>query len=176
MELARLVMRPPSPARGESFLAIPRAPALPGAMSAEQTYARAKAPISTSTPVPLLFDASAALDHAGGDRELLAEVLGVFVEESDGWLRDLQDSANEQDVDRLRRAAHTIKGAASNCGAGATSSVASVVEQLAAGGDLATATARAADLTTSLRDLASSVSAYLRAEQQGSASAGSPSS
>jgi signal transduction histidine kinase/DNA-binding response OmpR family regulator/HPt (histidine-containing phosphotransfer) domain-containing protein len=123
-------------------------------------------PAAPPPPDEPLFDEAAALDHAGGDRELLHEVLGVFVEESPRWLRDLQDSAASRDADRLRRAAHTVKGAAVNCGADRTSSVAAAVEQLAAGGDVAAAAARAADLTSALQKLASSVDAYLRRGQR----------
>ena len=117
---------------------------------------------SVPPPADLMFDEAAALDHAGGDRELLHEVLGVFVEESAGWLRDVQDAAAKSDPARLRRAAHTVKGAASNCGAAQTSTVAADVERLASAGDMPAATARAADLAISLRQLANSVSGYLR--------------
>ena len=122
--------------------------------------------ISMLPPAALAFDVSAALDHAGGDRELLQEVLGVFVEESPGWLRDLSSAAAKKDAQRLRIAAHTIKGAASNCGADDTAAMAAAVERLAAAGDVAGAAARAAELGASLKQLAMGVSTYLRDERR----------
>ena len=113
-----------------------------------------------------MFDETVALDQTGGDPDLLQEVLGVFVDESAGWLRDLQDAASKKDPERLRRAAHTIKGAASNCGAAQTAGAAAVVERLAAEGDIPAATAKAADLAISLRQLSNSVSGYLRAHER----------
>ncbi len=120
---------------------------------------------SIAPPAELMFDEVAALDHAGGDRELLHDVLGIFVDESAGWLRDVQEAAAKSDPARLRRAAHTVKGAASNCGAAATAAIAADVERLASGGDVPASTARAADLAISLRQLANSVSGYLRSSR-----------
>ncbi|MEZ4313965.1 MAG: response regulator [Polyangiaceae bacterium] len=121
--------------------------------------------ISLIPPEPA-FDPQAALEHAGGDPELLAEVLGVFVEESPGWLRDLFDAGARKDAERLRRAAHTIKGASSNCGAAETTTLAAEVERLAAAGDLPAATEKSTDLGVSLRRLAHGVSAYLKATRR----------
>jgi two-component system, sensor histidine kinase and response regulator len=109
------------------------------------------------------FDEASALNQAGGDRELLLEVLGVLVEESPRWRRDLQDAAAQKDAQRLRRAAHTVKGAASNCGAERASSAAATVERLAARGEVAAASARLPDLLAALGQLTNGVAAYLRA-------------
>ena len=113
-----------------------------------------------------MFDAQKALQQAGDDPDLLAEVLGVFVDESAGWARDIQDAAAARDAERLRRAAHTVKGAASNCGAAQTAALASSVEHLASGGDIGIAAESAADLVTQLHKLANSVRDYLRAQER----------
>ncbi len=169
-------MRPPmaSTTNEASLPIIPHAPGLPAVTPVAPPSAPSRDVGPASSPDGRMFDEAAALDHAGGDRDLLAEVLAIFVEESDNWIRDVQDSAAKGDVERLRRAAHTIKGAASNCGADRTAAVASAVEQLAAGGDLPAATARATELTVSLRKLTNSVTAYLRAEQRPETSAANP--
>ena len=52
----------------------------------------------------------AALDAAGGDRDLLAELAGEFDREADALLGQLQDAIAEADAGRVRRAAHTLKG------------------------------------------------------------------
>ncbi|MBK8254218.1 MAG: response regulator [Polyangiaceae bacterium] len=126
-------------------------------------------PIGPLVPTPAsppMFDEAAALEHAGGDRELLAEVLAVFVDESPAWLHDLFDAAARGEGDQLRRAAHTIKGAASNCGARETSEAAAVVERLAASGDVAAAATKASELATLLKQLAQSVQSYLQSAQR----------
>ncbi|MFO0590846.1 MAG: response regulator [Polyangiaceae bacterium] len=161
---ADLSMRPPMISTlGDMMPTLPPAPDLPS------IPASSRAPVSTRSAEPPMFDAAKALEQAGGDPDLLAEVLGVFVEESDGWAREIHDAAAKREVDRLRRAAHTVKGAASNCAADRTASLAASVEQLAAGGDVAAAASRATELTASLRKLAGSVGDYLRAHQEGRA-------
>jgi len=165
-----------------SLLTGTRAPSSDGTSLRPPPASTRGAPVAIPPPAPLpsapessMFDERKALDHAGGDRELLQEVLGVFVEETDHWLRDLRDAATARDAERLRRAAHTVKGAASNCGSEKTSSLANAVEQLAASGDLAAAVERADDLAASLSRLSSSVSAYLRAQQNAGSSVASAS-
>jgi len=56
------------------------------------------------------FDEAAALEHAGGDRELLTELLGIFAEDGAGQLRALREAMAESDPAALMRAAHTLKG------------------------------------------------------------------
>lgn len=112
------------------------------------------------------FDEDDALGHAGGDRELLYEVLDVFVEESAGWLAELERAAADKDGERLRRAAHTVKGAASNCGAADATALASAVERLAAAGDLATAASKSAELVVAMNRLTSNVRGYLRSRER----------
>ncbi len=119
---------------------------------------------SIGPPSGASFDPTVALEHAGGDQELLCEVLGVFVDESNGWLRSLQEAATRKSQDELRRAAHTIKGAAMNCGAAQTADLAASIEAFASSGNISEATTRAADLAIALRKLSNSVSAYLRSQ------------
>jgi two-component system sensor histidine kinase/response regulator len=133
--------------------------------SSNETETTPRPPLQESDDI-LTFDEADALDHAGGDRELLQEVLGVFVEESAGWLAELEEAATRKDMERLRRAAHTVKGAASNCGAADAAILASAVERLAATGDVATAATKSAELGLAMKRLTTSVSAYLRQRER----------
>jgi signal transduction histidine kinase/CheY-like chemotaxis protein/HPt (histidine-containing phosphotransfer) domain-containing protein len=81
------------------------------------------APMSASPPqssgaaqqVP--FDLSVALDRVGGDEVLLKELIGIFLDECPKWLAEIRAAVAAGDAAKLRRAAHTIKGAVDNCGA-----------------------------------------------------------
>jgi len=57
-----------------------------------------------------LVDWGAALDVAGGDRELLDEILEAILEECPAQFESLQKSIFENDARTARRAAHTILG------------------------------------------------------------------
>ena len=54
---------------------------------------------------------SAALTHIGGDRELLTELLEIFLEDCPLRMQALKDAAAAADSRRLGDAAHTLKGA-----------------------------------------------------------------
>jgi PAS domain S-box-containing protein len=55
-------------------------------------------------------DWSAALAEAGGDRQLLAETAALFLQECPHWLTALRKAIDDQDTDRVRLAAHALKG------------------------------------------------------------------
>ncbi len=55
------------------------------------------------------IDAEGLLANAGGDPELADEVLGLFAEQAELWLRLLDDA---EGADGFRDAAHSLKGTA----------------------------------------------------------------
>lgn len=55
-------------------------------------------------------DWSGALRQVAGDPLLLQRVVGAFLEESPQILSDLAEGARQEAWDRVRRAAHTLKG------------------------------------------------------------------
>jgi HPt (histidine-containing phosphotransfer) domain-containing protein len=71
------------------------------------------------------------LERLGGDDELLAEVLDVFLEELPGMVTDLRTAVSSQNADAVMRAAHSIKGALLNVSADSSADLASRLEQLA---------------------------------------------
>jgi HPt (histidine-containing phosphotransfer) domain-containing protein len=72
-------------------------------------------------------------ERLGGDREALAELIEIFLEDAPTLVAEIRDGA--EDLTRLRRAAHTLKGASGNMGAHAACETASRLQQAAASGD-----------------------------------------
>ena len=63
------------------------------------------------------LDEVAALAHAGDDRQLLGELLGLFLENGPGHLQALRDAVAGSDPAALMRAAHTLSGSLQVLGA-----------------------------------------------------------
>jgi two-component system sensor histidine kinase/response regulator len=84
-----------------------------------------------------VLDFKAALEHVGGDTRLLRELASVFLAESAQMTGAIRDALAAQDPQRLRRTAHTLKGAAGTFGAHAAFAAAARLEQCGAAGDLA---------------------------------------
>jgi signal transduction histidine kinase/CheY-like chemotaxis protein len=57
---------------------------------------------------------SEVLVRVGGDRELLAEISRLFLDDAPKHLARIQQAIADGDADSLRRAAHSLKGAAAN--------------------------------------------------------------
>ncbi len=55
-----------------------------------------------------------ALGQLDGDRELLSEVIDIFVETIPELMDDLQSAISSNDAEQLQGVAHSLKGAASN--------------------------------------------------------------
>jgi signal transduction histidine kinase/CheY-like chemotaxis protein/HPt (histidine-containing phosphotransfer) domain-containing protein len=76
-----------------------------------------RGPPSMRKPEIQPFDKTAALARVGGDEELLRDLIGVFVAEVHRWLDDIRAAIVAGDPAKLKRAAHTLKGAVDSCGA-----------------------------------------------------------
>jgi CheY-like chemotaxis protein/HPt (histidine-containing phosphotransfer) domain-containing protein len=88
-----------------------------------------------------LVDEAAVLDRCDGDRELLNELVDVFLDDCPRLLRDIRTALDGKDVASLKLAAHTLKGAAANFGARSAVSAALRLEMLAADRNLTDAPA-----------------------------------
>ena len=64
--------------------------------------------------LPDVFDLQAALERVEGDRELLNELAGLFVEDSAQLMKEIQQSIDACDSKSLERAAHKLKGSVGN--------------------------------------------------------------
>ena len=81
-----------------------------------------------------VFDRHAALERVEGDLDLLAETLGLLLDDLPRLTLTLRDAARRRDDDALARAAHELKGAAGNCALVSLARVASRVEGLCRSG------------------------------------------
>jgi CheY-like chemotaxis protein len=93
-----------------------------------------------------LIDPAAAMAAVAGDRELLREIVEVFQTESPSMLAEIRDALAAADTTRLRRAAHSVKGAVAHFGARRAYDAARRLESLARDGNLTDAPAASAAL------------------------------
>jgi HPt (histidine-containing phosphotransfer) domain-containing protein len=92
------------------------------------------------------FDPRAALERLDGDEELLLMLVAVFQQDNIVLFQQLNSALNCGDLRAAERAAHSLKGLASNFDAHDTTQAAQAVEHLARAG-------ASAELTASVRVL-----------------------
>jgi len=63
------------------------------------------------------FDATALLEHFGGDRELLGELARIFLDDCPARLSAIQAGVERGDAAVLLEAAHALRGSVANFGA-----------------------------------------------------------
>jgi len=81
------------------------------------------------------------LARVGGDRQLLAEISRLFVDDAPVHLKRIRDALDAGDGDSLRRASHSLKGAAANFEAVSVVAAARSLEEMGRKGDLSTSEA-----------------------------------
>jgi two-component system, sensor histidine kinase and response regulator len=133
---------------------------------------RGGAPLSTrfrsGTPAPPLpFDEETALARVGGDREMLKDLIGIFLEEYPKWLTDIRMAVAAGDAPGLRLAAHTVKGAVDHCGASAAFDAALRLERLGHSGTLSGAVEATSALEREIERLRPVLAAFARGEPWG---------
>jgi CheY-like chemotaxis protein len=104
-------------------------------------------------PRPGLIDWDRALKNAGGDRDILRDLVAVFLGACPEWLAKLWEAVDRQDAAGLRRLGHTIKGAVGLLGARTALTAAERVETMGREGNLAGAGEACAALEQELRDV-----------------------
>jgi two-component system sensor histidine kinase/response regulator len=89
-------------------------------------------------PVPGVpsFDTAEALSRVEGDRELLAELIDLFLSEVPRVLSEMQHALALRDAQAIERAAHTLRGSVASFSARTAVQAALSVETLARAGDL----------------------------------------
>jgi HPt (histidine-containing phosphotransfer) domain-containing protein len=70
------------------------------------------------------------LERVGGDRELLAEISRLFVDDAPLHLNRIRAALDARDGESLRRAAHGLKGAAANFDAEGVVAAARALEEI----------------------------------------------
>jgi len=91
---------------------------------------------SALVPADFSLDRSGVLSRLDGDTDLLCELVRLFLKDGPRLLAEAKSALAEGDATRLERAAHTLKGAASNFSALAAAGAAERLEGLARQGDL----------------------------------------
>ncbi len=105
---------------------------------------------------------SEALDAAGGDDQLMKEVLDVFLDEAPRLLAAAQHAVEDQDVEALHIAAHTLKGALRAVGALPASEVAYRLERQGKAGDLENSSGTLLELEPALRQVIEEIHKFLQ--------------
>jgi two-component system, sensor histidine kinase and response regulator len=101
----------------------------------------------------LVLDRAVALDRVGGDEDLLAEVAQLFLEDYPNSLREIEEAVSRGDAKLLERAAHTLKGAASNFGANPVVDSAFALEMAGRRGAMGAIAPDYSDLLSALREM-----------------------
>ena len=78
---------------------------------------------------PEPVDLACALHWVGGDRALLQELVGIFVEEAPGRLADLKRATVARDAKTVERVAHSLKGSAGILGAASLRAASAELEE-----------------------------------------------
>lgn len=76
-----------------------------------------------------VIDVSEALERMDGDKELLGELVELFLEESPSMLAAIKGAVAQHDTKALEYSAHTLKGSVGNFGAKNVYEAAFVLEQ-----------------------------------------------
>ena len=158
-----------APAPGRKKAAPKRSEAAP--VRSEATPVRSEAVSVRSEAVPMVagdaapeagFDFSAVLTYVGGDRELLDELLGIFVEDAPIRMEAIRRAIAGREAAELTREAHTIKGALKVIGATTAAGLAQGLEALARDGNMSEADKLAVALEREMDRLLQSLMASKR--------------
>jgi CheY-like chemotaxis protein len=83
-------------------------------------------------PVGGAVDHPALLERLGGDEQLLADVIQIFLDDCPVRLEAIRAAVSERNADRIRQEAHTLKGAAGNLSATGLFEAAQTLERIGA--------------------------------------------
>jgi HPt (histidine-containing phosphotransfer) domain-containing protein len=111
------------------------------------------APLGARFSLPNVVDFESALERMDGNRELLADMATFFLEDSPELLARIRESLQAGAGEEVRRAAHSLKGLASNFGAERTVQTAREIEKAAEAGDLDRAAERFPELEQCVDEL-----------------------
>ena len=72
----------------------------------------------------------------GGDRELMAEVLRLFIDDSARLMREMQTAAARNNAEAIRQVAHALKGSIANLSSGTARELAAEIERIGKSGEV----------------------------------------
>jgi len=120
-----------------------------------------KAPPSQET---VFFDAAALMHHVGDDRELMREIIEIFLATVPQMLADLRGAVVSGDCQKVEQAAHALRGAARNFFCPSVEQAALALEAMGRSRDLADAKSAFGVLAEKLDKLRSLLELMLRGE------------
>ena len=111
-----------------------------------------------------VIDLPIVLERVEDDRELLRELVGLFLDDAPLRVRAIHDAVDSRDADGLRRSAHALKGSAGNLAALAVFEAAKDLERTAPTGDWTHAEEACAVLESELQRLTPVLAELMAAE------------
>lgn len=96
--------------------------------------------------IPLL-SIEETLERMSGDRELLANLFQLYIDDAPKKLRGIEEFANRNEFYQIERTAHSLKGASATVGASRLCGLAADLEQAAKAGSRERIDVLRADLT-----------------------------
>jgi HPt (histidine-containing phosphotransfer) domain-containing protein len=110
------------------------------------------------------FDEEAALARVAGDRDLLCEIAGIYLDSYRDMVQGVREAVGAKDPTALESAAHFIKGTVANFEAQRATAVARDLEQMGHDQQLDGAEAKLDELEREAALLADQLSAYRAGE------------
>ncbi len=99
------------------------------------------------------FDSRVALHNAGDDPEVLAIVVGMFLEQMDERFALIEGTLARGDVEGFERATHALKGTAATLALERVRSLAASLEEMATSGRMGDASGGVAELSNALDEV-----------------------
>jgi len=104
-----------------------------------------------------VLDIRKALDMMGDDEDLLREALAIFMADLPRKLEELRHGLRDNDLERVKRAAHTLKGASASICAENVRGISQKMEESALSGDLDAVSQSTPQLEQELKKLAAAI-------------------
>jgi HPt (histidine-containing phosphotransfer) domain-containing protein len=92
-----------------------------------------------------------------GDKELIVEVLKVFLDDAPKQLADMKDALPEKNMEKACDAAHSLRGSAGNIGAERLHSIARQIEKAARDGNAQKTESLLTEIMASFEELKSEI-------------------
>jgi signal transduction histidine kinase/DNA-binding response OmpR family regulator len=123
------------------------------ALAPPSTLALDGGPEPSQAPSTAVLDENSALELLGGDKELLSDICGTFLEESPQLLQSVQEAVRDGRAEDVHRLAHTLKGSVVVFGAQRAADAALRLEQIGKSKNLEQAEEALAALTQEMARL-----------------------
>ncbi|MEA2029974.1 MAG: Hpt domain-containing protein [candidate division Zixibacteria bacterium] len=109
------------------------------------------------------FDYNKLLETAGGDEELVGELIDIFMEEYPNYIASIEKAIQENQPQQLHEAAHTLKGSLSSMGANTALDQVIALETMGINKDLQQANIALEQLKHSMEELIQDIKTHERA-------------